>query len=95
MDGTIRQNYHLCEREEKNSAAAAGKVSFKSGRQLAIGGNDQITYPGTNLFDGIIDEFRIYNRALSKGEIKEIMSALDVSSKAKLAVAWGRIKVGE
>ena len=78
--------------EEKNSAVAAGKVSFKSGRQLAIGGNDQITYPGTNLFDGIIDEFRIYNRALDKNEIREIMSALDVSPGAKLTVTWGELK---
>jgi hypothetical protein len=77
---------------EKNSANAAGKVSFKSGRQLAIGGNDQITYPGTNLFDGIIDEFRIYNLALSQDEIREIMSALDVSPKGKLPIAWGELK---
>jgi hypothetical protein len=78
--------------QEKNSANAAGKVSFKSGRQLAIGGNDQITYPGTNLFDGIIDEFRIYNRALSEDEIREIMSALGVSTKGKLPMVWGELK---
>jgi len=78
--------------EEKNSAGAAGVVSFKSGRQLAIGGDDQITYPGTNLFDGIIDEFRIYNRALDKNEIREIMSALDVSPRAKLTITWGELK---
>jgi hypothetical protein len=77
---------------EKNSAGAAGKVSFKSGRQLAIGGNDQITYPGTNLFDGIIDEFRIYNLALSQDEIRDIMSALNVSPKSKLPMAWGELK---
>ncbi|MBM3238959.1 LamG domain-containing protein [Candidatus Poribacteria bacterium] len=77
---------------EKNSATAVGKVSFKSSRQLAIGGNDQITYPGTNLFDGIIDEFRIYNRALSKDEVREIMSALDVLPKGKLPIAWGELK---
>ncbi len=77
---------------EKNTAVAAGKVGFKAGRQLAIGGNDQMNYPGTNLFDGIIDEFRIYNRALSKDEIREIMSELDVSLKGKLTVTWGELK---
>lgn len=77
---------------EKNTAVAAGKASFKAGRQLAIGGNDQMNYPGTNLFDGIIDEFRIYNRALSKDEIREIMSELDVSPKGKLTVTWGELK---
>jgi hypothetical protein len=78
--------------EEKNSAVAAGAVSFKAGRQLAIGGNDQITYPGTNLFDGIIDEFRIYNRALSKDEIRGMMSKLDVSPETRLTVTWGKLK---
>lgn len=78
--------------QEKNSANAAGKVSFKAGRQLAIGGNDQDRYPGTNLFDGIIDEFRIYNRSLSKEEIRDIMSALNVSTKGKLPVVWGELK---
>jgi len=78
--------------KEENTAVAAGKVSFKANRQLAIGGNDQMNYPGTNLFDGIIDEFRIYNRALSQDEIREIMSALDVFPKGKLPIAWGELK---
>jgi len=78
--------------KEENTAGAAGKVGFKAGRQLAIGGNDQDRYPGTNLFDGIIDEFRIYNRALSKDEIRDIMSALNVLPKGKLPMAWGELK---
>ncbi len=78
--------------QEANSAVAEGGVSFKSGRQLAIGGNDQITYPGEALFTGVIDEFRIYNRALSGNEIMALMGALAVYPNAKLAVTWGEVK---
>ena len=78
--------------QEANSAVAEGGAGFKSGRQLAIGGNDQITYPGTNLFTGIIDEFRIYNRALSGNEIMALMGAMAIYPDAKLAVTWGEVK---
>jgi len=78
--------------EEANSAVAEGGAGFKSGRQLAIGGNDQITYPGTNLFTGIIDEFRIYNRALGGNEIIALMGAMAVYPNTKLAVTWGEVK---
>jgi hypothetical protein len=78
--------------EKENSVPAAGAVSFKSGRQLAIGGNDQLRYPGQSLFDGIIDDVRIYNRALSENEVKELFSALAVFPETKLTVTWGKLK---
>lgn len=49
---------------------------------------------GQNLFVGIIDEVRVYNRALSADEIKQNMNAkgLAVQSLGKLAITWGKIK---
>ena len=78
---------------EEASAPAAGGMSFKSGRQLAIGANDQLSYAGDGLFTGVIDDFRIYNRALSEVEITELIAGdMAVSFEAKLAVTWGGIK---
>lgn len=47
---------------------------------------------------GIIDEVGLFNAALSKDEIKEVMTeglraVLAVSPKGKLAIVWGKIKV--
>ena len=78
--------------EEQASAPAAGATSFKGGRQLAIAGNDQLSYPGDGLLSGVIDDFRIYNRALSEAEIMEIILALAVSHKGKLVATWREMK---
>ncbi len=78
--------------EEVATAPAAGVAGFKGGRQLAIAANDQLSYPGTGFFTGVIDDFRIYNRALSETEVMGLITALAVSYKAKLAVTWGTIK---
>ena len=45
-------------------------------------------------FNGAIDEVRIYNRALSVSEIKQIMQATDLAVDAldKLTVTWGVLK---
>lgn len=50
---------------------------------------------GQNLFLGIIDEARIYNRALSKDEVKQnsVAEGLAVERSNKLADTWGKIKV--
>jgi hypothetical protein len=49
---------------------------------------------GQNLFMGIIDEVRIYNRALKEAEVKQNMKAqsLAVDRLGKLAITWGDIK---
>ena len=43
-------------------------------------------------FDGIIDEVRVYRKALTKHEIKKAMYAAAVRPEGKLAVTWGMIK---
>ena len=50
---------------------------------------------GDPLFPGIIDEFRIYDRALNADEVEQNMNAeslVVVSSDEKLAGTWGEIK---
>jgi hypothetical protein len=78
--------------EKENALEAKGVKSFKAGRQLAIGGNDQDKYAGTGLFQGVIDEVRIYNRALTAQDVKDALDRLDVSPQAKLSMTWGAIK---
>jgi len=49
-----------------------------------------------NVFNGVIDEVRMYNRALSSDEVVQNYNAksqLSVESENKITVAWGRIKV--
>ena len=60
---------------------------------LRIGG----TFAGFRNFHGIIDEVRIWNRALPVNEIKDNMKLgvgplLSVSPAGQLTTAWGRIK---
>ena len=44
-------------------------------------------------FNGVIDEIRIYNRALTPEEIAKMWSApFAVASRGKLTTTWGRIK---
>ncbi len=68
-----------------NSPLAGNALSLK------IGADSN----GQNLFVGIIDEVRVYNRALSADEIKQNMNAkgLAVEAEGKLAVTWGSIKI--
>ena len=53
---------------------------------------DRLNY----VFAGIIDEVRLWNRALSEEEIKTFMDqgvdALDVEAIGKLSTTWGRLK---
>lgn len=52
--------------------------------------------PMNRLFQGIIDEVALFNRALSQEEIKEIMNGikalLDVEPQGKLATTWAAVK---
>jgi len=69
---------------ETTSPLSGNALSLKIGADSA----------GANLFKGIIDEVRIYNRALDENEIKQNMNAesLAIDKMGKLAVAWGGIK---
>ena len=50
------------------------------------------------IFAGIVDEARLWNRALSEDEINTFMDqgvdALDVEAAGKLSTTWGRLKTG-
>ena len=55
------------------------------------------THEGSREFLGMIDEIRIWNRALSQDEVKREMNrgkdSASVSSKSRLTIAWGQIKI--
>ncbi|MCH8294158.1 MAG: LamG domain-containing protein [Candidatus Poribacteria bacterium] len=78
--------------DKKAALPAKGVKSFKAGRQLAIGGNDQDRYAGTGLFKGVIDDVRIYNRALTADEVKAGLTRLAVFPRGKLSTTWGTLK---
>lgn len=70
-----------------------------TGRMAGItGGNGSLLIGEdgwVNVFVGVVDEVRIYNRALSEDEIQHnyiTMSQLAVKPANELAITWGRIK---
>ena len=51
--------------------------------------------PSDRRYSGIIDEIRLYNRALSEAEIRQNMNAQGfavIASTCKLAISWGKIR---
>ena len=67
--------------------------SLKAGLKLAIG--DRSDGANADAIQGYVDEFRIYERALTEAEVQKNMNAqgLDVSPSANhLSVTWGHIK---
>ena len=58
-------------------------------------GADDWRMPASS-FPGVIDEVRIYNKALTEGEIKKLMTMPAAVSKIsdKLPVTWSRLKIG-
>jgi len=57
----------------RSSTAASGGIGASTA-PLRIGGNTVFSVPGTEYFAGLIDEVRIYNRALSAAEITADMN---------------------
>ena len=55
--------------KEDNTKADGTGGKYFSGGEIAIGGHRQI-YAGSRMFDGLIDEVKVYNRALSAEEIR-------------------------
>ena len=49
---------------------------------------------GDEYFDGVMDEFFIFNQALTQAEILRVMNGgiVAVSEVGKISVAWGKIK---
>ncbi len=85
-------HYYVNGNLEKQHAMAGGKIS-KGGLLLGIG--DRSDGVNADAIQGYIDEFRIYDRALSAAEVKNNMNAegLDVSPTSNhLSVTWGQIK---
>ena len=66
-----------------------GKLSDNWGLQAEIG-----HHKNDRWFDGLMDEFYIFSRALSEDEIKEVMDGefLSVEPADKLATTWGSLK---
>jgi len=58
----------------RSTLAGAGGGITTSTAPVRIGGNVVFSSPGTEYFAGLIDEVRIYNRALTAGEIAADMS---------------------
>ena len=91
--------------------APAKKIGFYINGELDIendwGGNPGILDPArigdwgqSRQWEGLIDEFIIFNTALSEGDIQSVMNdgletTLAVDAKAKLAVTWGLLKSGQ
>lgn len=94
--------YHVAGTWDGNTIRAY--VNGKEG--VPVGMNGKINIPDTNLnigsynngagefFGGVIDEVRIYNRALSKDEINQnlIAQGLAIKIAGKLATTWAGIK---
>lgn len=73
-------------------AVAGGKIS-KGGLKLCIG--DRTDGVNADAIQGYVDEFRVYDRALTAAEVQTNMNAtgLDVSPTSNhLSVTWGQIK---
>ncbi|MCZ6801975.1 MAG: LamG domain-containing protein [Nitrospirae bacterium] len=56
------------------------------------------THEGSREFEGLIDEVRIWNRALTEDEVKEQMNSgfddiFAVEARDKLATTWGKLKL--
>jgi hypothetical protein len=68
-DGLTQTIYINGERAGINNTAPKGDIDDVKGGHLLIGGN---WHPTIDLFRGKIDDVRIYNRALSEAEVKEL-----------------------
>ena len=85
-------HYYVNGKQEKKYAVPGGKLP-KGGLKLAIG--DRSDGCNCDTIQGYVDEFRIYDRALTAAEVKKNMIAegLDVSPTLNhLSITWGHIK---
>ncbi|MDE0484200.1 MAG: LamG domain-containing protein [Candidatus Poribacteria bacterium] len=85
-------NYYVNGELAIKHTVAGGKIP-KGGLKLCIG--DRTDGVNADAIQGYVDEFRIYDRALTAAEVQKNMKAtgLDVSPTSKhLSVTWGQIK---
>lgn len=68
--------------------------NFNSIQEFLIGAGANERGTHEYLFNGIIDEVRLYDRVLTENEIASVMDSqsLDVEPSGKLAITWGQIK---
>jgi len=74
---------------------AAGTLSINTARDLLIGAGANERVVHEYLFNGKLDDVRVYNRALTEDEIAQVMEREDgaaVSPSGKLATTWAEIK---
>lgn len=91
FDGTVA-NYYVNGKLAKTHNVPAGKIP-KGGLQLSIG--DRSDGCNCDAIQGYVDEFRIYDRALTAAEVQNNMDAtgLDVAPTSNhLSVTWAYIK---
>lgn len=90
FDGKMLKLY--MDAKEVASADAVGKLAITEA-PLFIGGR---AADSPQKFEGVIDEVRLFNRALSLNEIRSLMEEGDkaqaVSPKNNLAITWGKVK---
>ncbi len=76
---------------ELEGETALGADIATSDLDLWIGADDNGR--PTDSFPGVIDEVRLYDRALDEGEIRDVIKGPKaVDPRAKVPVAWGRLK---
>lgn len=68
--------------------------NFNAEQEFLIGAGANERAAHEYLFKGIIDEVRLYNRALDEDEINAVMESesLSVEATGKIAVTWGELK---
>jgi len=78
---------------EKKSLACAGEIKVGDGN-MYVGSRG-----GTQRWvNGMLDEIKVYNRALSADEVKADMTRTDltaVDAKSKLAISWAKIRAAK
>ncbi len=78
---------------EAGSIPKGGKLDVDAGVEAAIG--NQPTPAGDRPFEGILDDVALWNRALSEGEINELMTnglPAAVDAHGNLVITWGSLK---
>ena len=88
-DGKTGATKTYVDGKETHDAKGNGELSDNWGVSAAIG-----HHKNGRWFDGLMDEFYIFGRALSEAEIKEVMDGefLSVEPADKLTTTWGSLK---
>jgi len=77
------------------SGEAEATLNLNTSKELLIGAGANELDPHQFLFVGMLDDVRVYNRALSENEIAQVMQqeeASAVTQVGKLPITWGNIK---